>query len=548
MARPTKADLSSQEWRLNNLYFVINEAGQRVRFRMNKVQAELFRHLWYLNIILKSRQHGITTFMCLWFLDTCLWEPNIHAGIIAHNREDAEAFFNDKVQYAYDNLDPMLREARPSVSENARELSFNNGSVIRVGTSMRSSTNQLLHISEFGKLCAKYPERAREVITGALNTVHATGDQMICIESTAEGRTGAFHDMSIKALEKARRGSKLSRLDYKFFFFPWYKDARNAIPAGIDAIPHDLELYFDDLEKIHGIHLTAGQKAWYAAKKETQGDDMKREHPTLPEEAFEATAASCYFSGTLDGHKTATGVYGTIRKNQNGEYEFHKDKRGIVQIWRYPYNLVEGWDECPWLRRYSIGSDIGEGLGGDWSIAYVYDRALREYVAVMASNKVDAYHWGDRLHALSLWYDNALLVPERNGAGITAIQRLIELKANLYVRELDNEIGKAVGKQYGWLETTSSKMLICGYLKHHLTQKRPVYDQALLDECGSFIYDEERGKLEAEPGAHDDRVIAGALALAGDLYLPPAEKVKPEPTGWLKRMQDKRTKGSVWAK
>jgi hypothetical protein len=547
MRRPTAQEFASQEWRLNNLYMVIDEAGRKVRFRMNDVQKRLFLALWYLNIILKSRQHGITTFFCLWFLDTCLWEPNIHAGIIAHNREDAESFFQDKIQYAYNNLPDDIRTARPAVSENARELSFSNGSVIRVGTSMRSSTNQLLHISEFGKLCAKFPERAREVITGALNTVHVSGEQMIAIESTAEGRTGAFHDMCIKALEKARRGSKLSRLDYKFHFFPWYQDKRNTLKTGIE-IPQDLQVYFEDLETVHGIHLTEGQKAWYALKKETQGDDMKREHPSIPEEAFESTAASCYFSGKLDGHKTAQGHSVFIRKDRNGDYEAHKDKRGIVQVWRYPYKLVAGWDDIHWLRRYVIGSDIGEGLGGDWSIAYVYDRVLREFVAVMASNKIDSYRWGDNLYALSLWYDNALLVPERNGAGITAVQRLIELKANLYVRELDNEIGKAVGKQYGWLETTASKQLICGYLKHHLDEKRPVYDAQLLAECGSFIVDEERGKLEAEPGAHDDRVIGAALALAGDLYLAPPEKVEPEPTGWLKRLHDKQKEGSVWAK
>lgn len=548
MRRPTAQEFASQEWRLNNLYMVIDEAGRKVPFKMNKVQAELFRHLWYLNIILKSRQHGITTFVCMFFLDTCLWEPNVHAGIIAHNREDAESFFNDKVQYAYNNLPGQIRDSRPAISENARELSFSNGSVIRVGTSMRSSTNQLLHISEFGKLCAKFPERAREVITGALNTVHVSGDQMILIESTAEGRTGAFHDMAMTALQKAKRGNKLNRLDYKFHFFPWYKDARNTIPAGM-PIPQDLQIYFDDLEQIHGIHLTAGQKAWYAAKKETQGDDMKREHPTLPEEAFEATAASCYFSGTLDGHKTAQGHFVFIRKDKNGDHEAHRDKRGIVQIWRYPYKLVSGWDDIPWLRRYVIGSDISEGLGGDWSIAYVYDRVLREIVAAMASNRIDSYRWGDRLHDLSLYYDNALLVPERNGAGITTISRLIDHKANLYVRELDNEIGKSVGKQYGWLETTASKQLICGYLKQFLAEKRPVYDKDLLAECASFIFDEERGKLEAEPGAHDDRVIAAALTLAGDLYLAPAEKVRPEATGWLKRLQDKNTGGkSVWAR
>ena len=58
-----KKNLSDRFWRLNNLYWIMNDKGQRVRFRLNKVQLALYKALWWLNIILKSRQHGITTFM-----------------------------------------------------------------------------------------------------------------------------------------------------------------------------------------------------------------------------------------------------------------------------------------------------------------------------------------------------------------------------------------------------------------------------------------------------------------------------------------------------
>ena len=42
---------------------------------------------------------------------------------------------------------------------------------------------QRLHVSEFGKICNKYPDKAEEIVTGALQTV-ALG-QGITIESTA---------------------------------------------------------------------------------------------------------------------------------------------------------------------------------------------------------------------------------------------------------------------------------------------------------------------------------------------------------------------------
>ena len=184
--------LSDREWRLNNLYYIIDATGNRVLFQPNGIQEQLNQGLWYLNLILKSRQHGITTDLCILYLDYCLFTPNIRAGIIAHTRDDAEIFFNDKIKYAYDNLPEQVKAMVPADSRSARELSFGNNSAIRVGTSLRGSTLQLLHISEFGKICAKYPEKAKEIVTGSLNTVHP--GQVITIESTAEGKSGYFYD------------------------------------------------------------------------------------------------------------------------------------------------------------------------------------------------------------------------------------------------------------------------------------------------------------------------------------------------------------------
>ncbi len=59
-------------------------------------------------------------------------------------------------------------------------------------------------------------------MTGALNTVDA--GQFIVIESTAEGQDGAFYRMCQQARDQAAAGKPLSPLDYRFHFFPWWKD------------------------------------------------------------------------------------------------------------------------------------------------------------------------------------------------------------------------------------------------------------------------------------------------------------------------------------
>jgi hypothetical protein len=62
------------------------------------------------------------------------------------------------------------------------------------------------------------------------------------------------------------------------------------------TITREDEDYFEELRQKHGIELTAEQKAWYVKKKETQGEDMKREYPSTPEEAFEASIRGAYYA------------------------------------------------------------------------------------------------------------------------------------------------------------------------------------------------------------------------------------------------------------
>jgi hypothetical protein len=151
-----------------------------------------------------------------------LWNDNIQAGIILHTRDDASNVFKDKLKFAFDNLDPRIRALFDITSDSSSELSFSHGSTIRVGTSLRSSTLQYLHISEFGKICCKYPEKAQEVITGALNTVHA--GQSIIIESTAEGKEGYYHDMWEIAWANKKAKKPLSTLEFSASFFPWHRE------------------------------------------------------------------------------------------------------------------------------------------------------------------------------------------------------------------------------------------------------------------------------------------------------------------------------------
>ena len=292
--------LSDPWWRLNNLYYIKDKKGKKVKFKPNWAQKWLYNNMWYLSIILKARQLGMTTFIQIFMLDRCLFNDNISAGVVAHKKEDAEEFFSDKIKFAYDNLPADLRKQRPATSDTARTLKFKNGSKIVVGTSMRSGTYQYIHISEFGKMCAKFPDKAEEVITGTLNTLEP--GQIAFIESTAEGPFGEFYDMCRTAEDLTtaveNEQTEFTSMDWKFFFFPWHKHPDYVLHEKVE-IPEKLEVYFRELRLEHNIDLRPEQKAWYVKKAAEQKDKMKQEYPSTPAEAFERSTELAIYGKAL---------------------------------------------------------------------------------------------------------------------------------------------------------------------------------------------------------------------------------------------------------
>lgn len=248
---------------------------------------------------------------------------------------------------------------------------------------------------------------------------------------------------------------------------------------------------------------------------------IQQEYYCSPDCALDA----CFFGNTLERHtETENGVRGDLTENM----EFIPNPRGILEVWEQPYNRKSDWDQLYWKKRYAIGSDIAEGLERDFSVAYVYDRVTFEFVARMRSNKIDAHFWGDLLNRLSLYYDRAIIVPERNGVGITTCKRLVELKANYYFNITPAKAGKQMTHTVGWVETKESKNNMCGDLKEYFkSTPGRVRDVFLLAECSTFVI-KENEKIEADADFHDDCCIGAGLALQGSYFCAESPKASGE--------------------
>ncbi len=296
--------LSDPRKRLESLYKIITKGNGDddlvVRFVPNVVQSKLIDDLWHRNLVLKARQRGITTLIAVLWLDTALFSDGpIYCGIVAHEREAAEEIFRTKVVFAYDNLPGVLKAQFPVSKKTATELVFgHNGATIRVATSMRSGTIHRLHVSELGKIAAKYPLKAREVLTGSVPAVPANG--VLVVESTAEGQDGAFYDLCKISKATADCGRALSPKDYRFHFFSWWDADEYRIDPALVSIGDTDNEYFRRVEAIIGRLISPDKRAWYVATRRSDfADDaplMWQEYPSYPDEAFAVSMEGCYYA------------------------------------------------------------------------------------------------------------------------------------------------------------------------------------------------------------------------------------------------------------
>lgn len=282
--------------------------GSVVPFRPNRAQRRLIAKLWHRNIILKARQLGFTTLIAILWLDHALFNADQRCGIIAQDREAAEVIFRDKVKLAYDRLPDELKAAMPLARDSATELLFShNNSSIRVATSMRSGTIHRLHISEFGKICAKFPDKANEVVTGSLPAVPLNG--IAIIESTAEGQDGEFYAMTQRAMALDEKRTALTERDYRFHFFAWWQEPGYRIDSASVVITDRDREYFAQVEADSCTTLDQAQRNWYVATRDADfsGDPEKmwQEYPSTPKEAFQQSTEGTYYAVQLAAARKA---------------------------------------------------------------------------------------------------------------------------------------------------------------------------------------------------------------------------------------------------
>jgi len=387
--------LSDKKWRIFSwkLYFIKDKNWKKIPFIPNKSQRHYYEHRHTKNIILKARQLWFSTLIDIDELDDVLFSSYYTCGIIADNKDSAKMIFRDKVKFVFDNLPEWLKENYKVKTDRKWELSFeNNTCTISVDTSFRWWTLQHLHISEYWKICNKYPEKAREIQTGALNTVAPTSQ--VDIESTAEWNSWNFFDMTMKAMEFEEQWKELTDMDYKFHFYAWWLEDEYTLESD-EEIRTETEEYFTKIlwdlwiqRKHPNLTFTDGQKRWYQKKQEEQKDDMQREYPSYPKEAFDLAIKGAYYEKELSiarwQNRVAKILYDSrlpVNTHWDIWWAWWWDENAIwfYQIFWKEVRLIDYY-ECSWYWLTEIAQTIvNPRYSNYWTHYFPHDVAVTEY-------------------------------------------------------------------------------------------------------------------------------------------------------------------------
>lgn len=487
---------------------IVDKKGRIVPFKFNPQQKYIMKHRGKFNICLKSRQLGITSVALAYSLFTAITKANSTCMIMSYSLDSANNIF-EKLKQMYNDLPGCVR--LETIANNRKELKFVNNSRIIVCTcgtkdNARGATLNFVHLSEVGFM-NEHLDKQLTAIEQAL-----VPDGCMILESTANG-LNRFSELWNQTVS----GEKPL---WRPFFFSWVQDKR--------MFADEYKEYSERFENIYGYRLsedlldatekslvkqgaTLEQLMWRRLKISNSSElEFCQEFPSNPIEAFISTGANI-FSASIIQERLNNLHYTPIYKLPENKLP----ESGIDPIIRTHSQYLTLWKLPVKNKRYYIGVDTGEGLGGsaDYSVISVIDSDGFQ-CAEWRSNRVKPYEFAELVYRIALFYNRGLLVIEKASAGHTVIDKIRHgyRYVNIYKYKSYDQKGKKQRKD-GWETTMKSKPIMISDMQEMFeTMQCLVNSKDLLTEMKFFEYVD--GTMKAVSG-HDDTVMAFAMALQG---------------------------------
>jgi hypothetical protein len=502
-------------------------------------------------IVLKARQHGISTLVQALFFESIMRGDNVAVKLMSHAGESAAEILEMPGRFI-DYLEIDGRPIKlPMTSRNDSEglIHFDKpiGGKITIGTAQakkdpgRGSTYQKGHFTEIGD----WEPKAYELMTALMQVVHHVPGTVVAAESTAKGAQGWFYDQ----WHLAERGES----DFVPIFLPWFWSEEYRRDTATASELQEIENTLDDpkfcsaseetylLEQVyyrpgHGhVKVDYYQLAWrrWAIFNKCGGilEKFHQEYPAFPAEAFLASGRPVFdqilMHKRLQAGQPEPFFVGELAPMDWKTFLSEEDPIDWFEKWPEPervknrFGHLRLWEEPDRELSYGISIDTSEGVeGGDYTCIVVGEFYTGRQVAEWHGlcNPIDAARIACRL---GYWYGTALIGPEKNNHGYTCITELADncLYPNLYQRKARAKVASAATDQFGWVTNpTTRKQLFNTMRRFFLDYPELFVSRPLLLEMQGMTYNER--DIEVCPrrdqhgnAGHDDRVLAFGIFL-----------------------------------
>jgi len=180
--------------------------------------------------------------------------------------------------------------------------------------------------------------------------------------------------------------------------------------------------------------------------------------------------------------------------------KWQNDVNGFIKLYELPKK------DYP----YVIGGDTA-GDGSDYFIGQVLDNTTGNQVAVLRK-QFDEDEYSRQMICLGRYYNNALEGIETNFSTFPIKEAERLGYKNQFVREREDTYTGKTAKAYGFKTTSLTRPLILAQLQAIVNDHiEKINDKDTLEEMLTFVRN-EKGRPEAQLGAHDDLVMALAIA------------------------------------
>ena len=499
-----------------------DKAGKIIDLKINQGQQKLYDAIKEQHnqgkpiriIVLKARQIGFSTLTESIIFKNTATKFNVNAGIITHKEEATTNLFNMSKRM-YDNLPDNMK---PSLKRsNAKELIFDNDEgtglkskikCMTAGSSGvgRSDTFNYLHISEL----AFWGNNAKETTIGLFQAVPNLPNTMIVIESTANGFEyfKELWDMAVKG-----------ESDFIPVFVGWNELDDYKMPY----TGFELTDYEKNLQRIYNLSLE--QLSWrrWCIKNNCGGDEQqfKQEYPINPQEAF-ISSGNCVF----DKEIVINRIQELSKPIRVGYFDYKYDDtmpagKKITDIrWVNDKNGYIEIYEVPNIYKYCIGGDTA-GEGSDWFTGHVLNAKTGKQVARLR-HQMDEDLYVRQMYCLGYYYQYKNQRTEVITPALMCIEskfssfpnkELVRLGySNMFVREKEDKYTGIMDKSYGFKTTSITRPVIIAELVKIVRESvELINDKLTLEEMLTFVRN-EKGRPEAQQGAHDDLVMGLAIA------------------------------------